>query len=92
MNKKNDPYKDMELVATIQPITEQIVFEPEYKPEDGPPTKLEHFPIYNKYARKNKIPVKAPTEDFYPKMKVRFQRFEQPTNVLKCRVRNKDID
>jgi hypothetical protein len=25
-------------------------------------------------------------------MKVRFQRFEQPQNVLKCRVRNKDID
>jgi len=65
---------------------------PEYNPEEELPTKLEHFPIYNKWARKNKMPVKAPTEDFYPKMKVRFQRFEQPTNVLKTRVRNKDID
>jgi len=63
-----------------------------YNPEDELPTKLEHFPIYNKWARKQKLPVKCPTEDFYPKMKVRFQRFEQPTNVLKCRVRNKDID
>jgi hypothetical protein len=63
-----------------------------YDPAEQMPYKLEHFPIYNKYARKNKIPVKVPGEEFYPKMKVRFQRFEQPTNVLKCRIRNKDID
>lgn len=63
-----------------------------YDPETEVPTKLEHFPIYNKWARKNKLPVKCPTEDFYPKMKVRFQRFDQPQNVLKCRVRNKEID
>jgi hypothetical protein len=68
------------------------VAEAEYNPEETLPSKLEHFAIYNKWARKNKLPVKCPTEDFYPKMKVRFQRFDQPTNVLKCRVRNKDID
>ncbi len=68
------------------------VSEPEFNPEYDQPTKLEHFEPYNRYARKNKIPVKSPTEDFYPKMKVRFQRFEQPTNVLKCRVRKKGID
>lgn len=68
------------------------VAEPAYDPTEELPTKLEHFPIYNKWARKNKIPVKCPTEDYYPKMKVRFQRFEQPQNVLKCRVRNRDID
>ncbi len=73
-------------------VLNTLVTDEEYKPEDQLPTKLEHFPIYNKYARKNKIPVKVPSEDFYPKIKVRFQRFEQPQNVLKCRVRNKDID
>ncbi len=65
--------------------------EPEYTP-DQLPTKLEHFPIYNKWARANKRLIKVPDESFYPKVKVRFQRFEQPTNVLKCRVRNKHID
>ena len=89
MKKKEEP----EFIATMKPITEQVVLsEAEYRPEDELPSKLEHFPIYNKWARKNKIPVKCPTEDYYPKMKVRFQRFEQPQNVLKCRVRNKDID
>jgi len=70
----------------------QAVLEQEYDPSEQLPTKLEHFAIYNKWARKNKMLVKCPDESFYPKMKVRFQRFEQPTNVLKCRVRNKDID
>ncbi len=72
-------------------ISEKIA-EHEYNPAEEMPSKLEHFPIYNKYARKNKLLVKVPTGDFYPKVKVRFQRFEQPTNTLKCRIRNKDID
>ncbi len=57
------------------------------------PCKLEHFEIYNRYARKNKMPVMCPTEDYYQKIKVRFSRMDnQPTNVLKARVRTKDID
>lgn len=90
--KKEDNYTVVETVETMKPITEQVVLEAAYDPTEELPTKLEHFPIYNKYARKNKLLVKVPTGDYYPKVKVRFQRFEQPTNVLKCRIRNKDID
>ena len=64
----------------------------EYDPECDQPTTLEQIEIYNKYARKNKRPVKVPDASFYPKVKVRFQRFDQPENLLKCRVRNKQID
>lgn len=63
-----------------------------FDPETSEITKLEHFPIYNRWARKNKMPVKSPTEDFYDKYKVRFQRFDQPDNVLKCRLRTSEID
>ncbi len=38
------------------------------------------------------IPVKVPDESFHKKMKVKFQRFDQPENVLKVHVRNGDID
>lgn len=64
----------------------------EFDPEVELPSKLEHFPIYNRWARKNKIPVKSPDASFYPIVKVRFQRFEQPHNVLKCYIKNKDIE
>lgn len=37
------------------------------------------------------FPVRVPTEDFHQKVKVKFQRFDQPENVLKVVVRNKDI-
>lgn len=38
-----------EVVATIKPIVEPVVIqEAVYKPEEEIPTKLEHFPIYNK--------------------------------------------
>lgn len=63
-----------------------------FDPEFDEITKLDHFDIYNAWARKNRRPVKAPTEHFYPKYKVRFQRFDQPQNVLKARVRKKNID
>lgn len=53
---------------------------------------LEDFAIFNRWARKNKVPVRVPTEEFYPKVKVKFQRFDQPENVLKARVRNREID
>lgn len=38
------------------------------------------------------IPVKVPGEDFHKKMRVKFQRFDQPENVLKVRVLNSEID
>ena len=37
------------------------------------------------------IPVKVPDETFHKKVKVKFQRFDQPENVLKVHVRNKEI-
>lgn len=80
MKKDNKDIKE-------EPVTEHV-----FDPENDPITKLEHFAIYNKWARKNKIPVKVPDESFYPKAKVRFQRFDQPSNVLKCRIRNNEID
>lgn len=75
-----------------EPLSAELPTFEEYDPSEMEPTKLEHFDIYNKWARKNKRPVKVPTEDFYPKVKVRFQRFDQPTNVLNCRMRKKNID
>lgn len=38
------------------------------------------------------IPVKVPNESFHKKVKVKFQRFDQPENVLKVHVRTKEID
>ena len=38
------------------------------------------------------VPVKVPDESFHKKVKVKFQRFDQPENVLKVRVRNEQID
>ncbi len=63
--------------------------------------KITDFDIYNAHVRKhnrhclherNKMHVKVPNESFYKKVKVKFQRFEQPENVLKVRIRNKEID
>jgi len=59
------------------------------------------FDVYNAHVRKhnrfclherNKMHVKVPTEEFHKKVKVKFQRFDQPENVLKVRIRNKEID
>ncbi len=38
------------------------------------------------------IPVRVPDETFHKKLKVKFQRFDQPENLLKLRVRTKEID
>ncbi len=66
---------------------------------------VEDIHIWNLHARKAfreakkrnpkcdpPIPVKVPDESFHKKMKVKFQRFDQPENVLKVHVRNRDID
>lgn len=59
------------------------------------------YDTYNAEVRKhnrsciherNKMKIKVPDENFYPKVKVKFHRFQQPENVLKVRLRNKDID
>lgn len=66
---------------------------------------LEDIALWNLHARKAfreakkhnprcdpPIPVKVPDESFHKKMKVKFQRFDQPENVLKVKCRTKDID
>lgn len=65
---------------------------------------IEDFKTWNLHARKAfreakkvnprcdpPIPVKVPDESFHKKVKVKFQRFDQPENVLKVCVHNKDI-
>lgn len=78
MKKKEEEVK-MTALAEIDPETFEF-------------KTLEDFKTFNKWARKNRVPVRVPTEEFYEKIKVKFQRFDQPENVLKARVRNKDID
>jgi hypothetical protein len=62
---------------------------------------ISDFDVYNAQVRKhnrmclherNKMHVKIPDESFHKKVKIKFQRFDQPENVLKVRVRNKEID
>jgi len=64
----------------------------EFDPDTFEFKTLEDFVIYNKWARKNGRTIRVPTEEFHKKVKVKFQRFDQPENVLKARVRNKEID
>ncbi len=66
---------------------------------------IEDYAIWNLHARKAfreakkhnprcdpPIPVRVPDESFHKKMKVKFQRFDQPENVLKVHMRTKEID
>jgi hypothetical protein len=65
---------------------------------------IDDFKTWNLHARKAfreakktnprcdpPIPVRVPDESFHKKVKVKFQRFDQPENVLKVCVHNKDI-
>ena len=53
---------------------------------------VKDFEIFNRWARKNGHAIRVPDESYYKKVKVKVQRFDQPENVLKTRVRNRDID
>lgn len=62
---------------------------------------IEDFIEYNMHVRKfnrtcssekNKMNIKVPGEEFHKKVKVRFQRFDQPDNVLKVSLRNSEIE
>jgi len=66
---------------------------------------LEDFAIWNLHARKAfreakktnpkcdpPVHVRVPDETFHKKVKVKFQRFDQPENVLKVNIRSKDIE
>lgn len=66
---------------------------------------VEDYAVWNLHARKAfreakknnprcdpPIPVRVPDETFHKKVKVKFQRFDQPENVLKVKCRTRDID
>ncbi len=66
---------------------------------------LADFETWNFHARKEHkkarltdkhaqppIPIKVPDESFHKKVTIKFQRFDQPENVLKVRLRTKEID
>lgn len=66
---------------------------------------LEDFATWNYHAhkafreaKKNNpkasppIAVRVPDESFHKKVRVKFQRFDQPENILKVKVRTKDIN
>jgi hypothetical protein len=82
MAKKSEE-KEMEAHREIKDIQDLIDFKID---------RLEDFEIYNKAARRLGKPIKVPDESYHKKVKVKFQRFDQPTNLLKARVRNKEID
>lgn len=66
---------------------------------------VEDFHIWNLHAHKAfreakkhnprcdpPVPVRVPDESFHKKLKVKFQRFDQPENVLKVKCRTREID
>lgn len=66
---------------------------------------IDDFHVWNMHAHKafrdaKKVnpkcdppfPVKVPNESYHKKAKVKFQRFDQPENVLKVHMRNKVLD
>lgn len=71
---------------------EDIVVDKNFDPHTCEFKTMDDYDKYNRWARSEKRPVKVPTEDFYPKATIKFQRFDQPENVLKARVRNREID
>jgi hypothetical protein len=66
---------------------------------------LEDFKTWNLHAHKAfreakktnpkcdpPVPVRVPDESFHKKIKIKFQRFDQPENILKVRCRTHEID
>jgi hypothetical protein len=55
---------------------------------------MEDYDKYNNWARKQGRPVKVPDENspIHKKVRVKFQRFDQPENILKSRLRTREID
>jgi hypothetical protein len=89
----------------IETKAEQIEMEKPFDFDTFELKTLEDYAIWNLHAHKAfreakkhnprcdpPVPVRVPDESFHKKMKVKFQRFDQPENVLKVRVRNKEID
>lgn len=71
---------------------EDIVTEKDFDHVNMPLKTMADYDKYNNWARSQKRPVKVPDENFHRKVRIKFQRFDQPENVLKTRVRNRNID
>lgn len=104
MSKKTQKEKDAEVIEAAMLRGESLPGreKPEsFDFESFKCEKLEDFEVYNAHVRKhnrnclherNKMKVRVPDESFYKLYKTKFNRFEQRENVLKVRVRNKEID
>ncbi len=102
--KKTAKEKDAEYVEAAVLRGAELPEKEKVQPFDFDTFKFEtlaDFDTYNAQVRKhnrfclherNKMKIKVPTEQFHKKVKIKFQRFDQPENVLKVCVRNKDID
>lgn len=53
---------------------------------------IEDYKLYNEAARRASCPVKIPPSSLHKQYKIKFERFDQPDNVLKFLVVNADID
>lgn len=101
--RKNQKEADAALMESAVMSGQHV---PEAKPEpfDFDSFKFEKIPdfdVYNAHVRRhnrscvherNKMKIKVPDESFYKKFKTKFHRFHQSENVLKVRIRNKEID
>lgn len=104
MSKKTQKEKDAEIIEEAMLRGQEIPGreKPElFDFETFKFEKIEDFDVYNAHVRKhnrlclherNKMKVKIPDASFYKLYKTKFNRFEQRENVLKVRVRNKEID
>ncbi len=104
MSRKTQKDKDAEVIE--QAMLKGVEVPGREKPESFDFDSFEFkqisdFDIYNAHVRKhnrlclherNKMKVKIPDETFYKKYKTKFYRFQQQENILKVRVRNKEID
>ena len=101
--KKTQREKDSELMEAAVLRGAEVVTE-KLEPFDFDTFKFEKiadFDTYNAHVRKhnrtcvhekNKMKIKVPDESFYKKYKTKFFRFQQQENILKVRIRNKEID
>lgn len=73
---------------------EDIQVPKEFDPDACEFKTMADYDMYNKWARRNNRPIRVPTIDsgVWPVVKVKFQRFDQPENVLKAKMRTRELD
>lgn len=73
---------------------EDIVIDREFDYSSMALLTMDDYDKYNNWARKQGRPVKVPDENssIHKKIRIKFQRFDQPQNVLKSRMRTREMD